>query len=131
MHELYELKEKLLRELGEYGRKELSPSTLTMIDTLAHATKNICKIIESADEEYSEEGGSSYDRRGSSRRGGSSYYRAGSSTRRDSRGRYSSNNYYNAAEEMVEKLDELMADAPDEKIKSEIQRLKQKIEQMQ
>lgn len=124
MHEIYELKEKLLKELSDYARKDLSAGSLETIDKLAHAIKNLCKIIESS--EYSEDGMSSY-RRGS-------YYRAGggSSERRsrDSRGRYSSN-YYEAMDDMAEKLDELMKDAPDEKIKSEIQRLKQKIEQMQ
>ncbi len=125
MHEIYELKEKLLRELSEYARKDLSAGSLETIDKLAHAIKNLCRIIESS-EEYSEDGMSSY-RRGSYYRdgGGSSYRRS-----RDSRGRYSSN-YYEAMDDMTEKLDELMKDAPDEKIKSEIQRLKQKIEQMQ
>lgn len=130
MHELYELKEKLMRELEDFGKKDINGSSLQMIDTLAHATKNLCKIIESA-EEYSEEGGSSYSRMGgSSRRGGSSYYRAGgSSYRRDSRGRYASNNYYNANDEMIDKLDELMETAPEE-MKSDIQRLKSKVESM-
>lgn len=116
MHEeLYELKEKLVRELGNYAGKELSGSSLSTIDTLAHAAKNLCKILESADG-YSE--GDSY--RGSSYRG---------SYRRDSRGRYSSR-YYGAADEMSETLDELMHKTHDERIKSEIQRLKEKVEEM-
>jgi len=128
MHKLYELKEKLVRELEDFAGKDINGSSLQTIDTLAHAAKNLCKIIESADEEYSEDGGSSY-RRGYSRDGGSSYRRGGSSYRRDSRGRYSSNNYYNANDEMVDKLDELMELVPEE-MRGEIQRFKSKVEQM-
>ena len=45
MHELYELKEKLCDELKEYGSKDLSAGTLDVVDKLAHAVKNIDKII--------------------------------------------------------------------------------------
>ena len=49
--ELYDLKEKLTKELIEQGKKD---GTLNNIDTLAHAIKNIIKIIESCEEdEYS------------------------------------------------------------------------------
>lgn len=84
MHELYELKEKLMRELEEYGTKELSAGTLQAVDTLAHAIKNLCKIIEAAEEEeYSMAGGSyAYARGGGgggrSNRGGGSSNRGGS-----------------------------------------------------
>lgn len=110
MHGLYELKEKLVKELEEFSKKEITASSLATIDTLAHAAKNICKIMETGDG-YSEDGGS---------------YRG--SYRRDSRGRYSSS-YYNAADDMVNKLDELMHTAPEE-IKSDIQRLKSRVETM-
>ena len=116
MHELYELKEKLLQELEEYGRKELSPGTLEVVDKLSHAIKNVCKIIEMKEEEegYSGEMGGSYQRGGGSRGGGNrgggqgggsnrggsydgggSYARGdgrgrGRNARRDSMGRYSS-----------------------------------------
>ncbi len=110
MHEIYELKEMLMKELEEYGSKgELTGGSLEVIDKLAHAIKNICKIIESAEEEeeYSMAGGS-YD--GGNMGGGNSYARGGSgggqggggsyrnsyargrgrNARRDSMGRYSS-----------------------------------------
>lgn len=153
MHELYELKEKLMDELKEYGSKEMSAGSLEVVDKLTHTIKNLCKIIEAyeeEEEEYSERrggggGGSSYYRRGG---GGSSYYRRGeggqgggggssyargrgSNARRDSRGRYASNNYYNASEEVTEKLQELMDEAPDERTRMEIQNFMQKLEQMQ
>lgn len=59
MHELYELKEKLCEELEKYGQQDLTAGSLEVIDKLAHAIKNLHKIIEAAEEEeYSMEGGS-------------------------------------------------------------------------
>ncbi len=135
MHELYELKEMLMRELNEYARKgEMSAGSLEVVDKLTHTIKNLCKIIEGYESEgqYSGEnrGNSSYYREGN----GTSYYARGRgrNASRDSRGRYSSNgNYYGAMEDMTSKLDELMEEAPDEKIRMEIQKLKSKVEQMQ
>lgn len=145
MHELYELKSMLMQELEEYGKKgEMSAGSLEIVDKLAHAIKNLCKIMEMDDggsyayADGSYEGGSY----GRSRRGGSgnrsyAYARGrGRNARRDSMGRYSSEGYSRegysmAAEDMVEQLQELMQDAPDEKIKQDIQRLITKVEQMQ
>ena len=45
MHELMELKEKLCKELEEYGTKELSAGTHDVVDKLSHAIKNLDKII--------------------------------------------------------------------------------------
>ena len=50
MHELYELRDKLCDELKEQGKKGISSGTIGTIDTLAHAIKNVDKIIE--DDEY-------------------------------------------------------------------------------
>lgn len=55
MKEMYELREKLCNELKEYGNKEMSAGSLDVIDKLAHAIKNIDKILES-DEGYSNRG---------------------------------------------------------------------------
>ncbi len=75
MHELYELKEALCKELEEYGGKgKLTAGDVQTVDTLAHAVKNLDKIMEA--DEYSSR---YYD-------GDHSYAR-----RRDSRGRYSGN----------------------------------------
>ena len=47
MRELYDLKDMLIKELKEYGSKgELSGGTLDIVDKLAHATKNLCKVID-------------------------------------------------------------------------------------
>lgn len=149
MHELYELKDKLLQELEEYGTKELSAGTLDVVDKLSHAIKNICKIIEmKEDEEYSGDmmGGTSYarggNRGGSSNRGGSyrgsyegrggSYARGrGSNAKRDSMGRYSSERGYSRdGMDMADQLRDLMEDAPDETIRRDMERLLRKVEQM-
>lgn len=92
MHDIMNLKEMLIDELSEYGRKgELNAKTLETIDTLAHATKNLCKIIEDAEMmDESSMGGSSYERGGNNYYGGGSYARGrGRNAKRDSMGRYS------------------------------------------
>ena len=160
MHEIYELKEMLMKELEEYGRKkDMSTGSLEVVDKLAHTIKNLCKIIEAAEEEeegYSGRGGSyrggsygSYARGG--RQGGGSYrggsYRGGSyeggmggsyargrgrNARRDSMGRYSSEQGYSRdAAEMADQLRELMEQAPDENIRRGVERLLMQVEEMQ
>lgn len=55
MHEeLNMLFEKLCEELCEYGQKDLTQDSLKTIDTLAHAGKNVLKVMEGC------EGGGSY-----------------------------------------------------------------------
>lgn len=134
MHELYELKEMLCKELEEYGKKgELTTGSLDVVDKLAHTIKNLGKIIEMYEEsEYSgayNMGGGLYENRGG--RDGRSSYREGSYARgrgrnakRDSMGRYSS-----ASEDMAEQLRELMEEAP-ESIKQDIRRVITKVESM-
>lgn len=137
MHELYELKEMLCKELKEFGEKgELTAGSLDTIDKLAHAMKNLDKVIEAYEEEgeyssrsYPDGMGGSY--RGYSRengRMGRSYARGRMNARRDSMGRYSGN--YSRDDGMVEELRGLMQDAPNEAIKRDIQRLVDKLEQM-
>lgn len=154
MRELYELKELLCEELKEYGSKEkLDVGGLEIVDKLAHAIKNIDKIIEAyEEEEYSEEGGSyarGGNRGGGNRRysragnGGSSYTQGGggsyargrgrgSSARRDSMGRYSREGGYSRGgpDEMAEQLQEMMQEAPNEQIRMELERVIAKLEQM-
>lgn len=140
MNELYELKEMLMKELKEYGSKgELSAGTLDIVDKLTHTIKNLCKIIEEYEEaEYS---GNypymSYDGRsyndGRSYRGsyrdGMSGARGRTNARRDSMGRYSSERGYSRTG-LADELRGLMADAPDERTRQEIQRLADKLESM-
>ena len=106
MHELHELKDRLIKELEGYGKgMDLSASSLDVIDKLAHTVKNLCKIID-------EEGYSEYypDYPERSHRG------------RDGMGRYS------RGRDMVDELRDLMKDARDERTRQEFQRLINKIE---
>lgn len=146
MDKLYELKEMLCEELEEYGSKDkLDVGGLEIVDKLAHAIKNIDKIIEAYGEEgYSGEymyagnnggmgGGSS--NRGSSRsyrgRSGRSYRSYARGQRRDSMGRYSREGGYSMdGEEIVEEIRGLMNSAPDEYTRKELEKLTRKLEQM-
>ena len=101
MKDLYKLKESLISELADYGKSGgLTSSSLDTIDKLAHATKNVAKVIECCeDEEYSNATGHSYRRDvtrdyvrpdGSYRHEDMSYARGrGAGAKRDSMGRYS------------------------------------------
>lgn len=125
MHELYELKEMLCKELKEYGEKgEMTAGTLDVVDKLAHTVKNLDKIIEA----YEDEGNSGYYPYAyddGMNRGGRSYngsYRGRSyARRRDSMGRYSRDG-------LADKMRELMEDAPDDRTRQEIKRLVEKLE---
>lgn len=122
MHELYELKEKLLEELKEYGSQEMSMGNLEIIDKLAHATKNICKIIEeSENDDYSR---NSY--RGGSYTSNRSYTR-GRSAKRDAMGRYT--RAEDEMDGMVSELRSMMNDLPPEK-QREAQKFVSRMEQM-
>lgn len=135
MHELYELKDKLMETLEEYAKKEMTANNLEVVDKLTHTIKNLCKIIED-EEGYSEMGGS-YDMDGMNGRGyvrrdysrnmrdGVSYADnrgRGSQARRDSRGRYSSD------DGIINELREMAHDAPDSKTRMEIENLIRKME---
>lgn len=95
MHDLYALKENLIKELSDYGKSGgLTSSSLDAIDKLAHAAKNVSKVIECCEDEgYSSAYGHSYrDVSGDYVRPDGSYrdmsYR-GRGAKRDSMGRYS------------------------------------------
>lgn len=155
MDAVYDLKDMLCEELEEYGKKDkLDVGGLEIVDKLAHTIKNLDKIIETYEEDgYSEAyydgsyegtgnmGGGSYEgsyERGGSRRGSYARERGGSrrgsyamargrgrNARRDSMGRYSRD-----GKMMAQELRELMEDAPDERIRMELQKVIQKVENM-
>ena len=128
MKYLYELKETLCSELEEYGKKgKMSAGDLDVVDKLTHTIKNLDKIIENYDGEYSSR---KYSMRGeySNRYDDGQYSMArgrGGRVKRDSMGRYSSHN-----DMMVQELRELMEDAPDERTKMEFQKFIEKMEMM-
>lgn len=104
MHDLYELKDRLVKELENYGKKgDLSAGSLDVVDKLAHAAKNLCKVIEDAED-------SGYSSRGYSRRRDSRYSRDGYS--------------------MAQRLRDMSHDAPDEATRREMDRLASRMEQM-
>lgn len=130
MHKLYELKDMLCEELEEYGSKgKLDVGSLDVVDKLAHAVKNIDKIIEcKEDENYTyansesmmNDGSYARERRGRSYDKGYNTYssRRYSNVRRDNMGRYSRDN-----NEFMADLQELMEDAPNEHIKQKIKNI--------
>lgn len=131
MHDLHELKEKLLKELEEYGgNAKFSKEDVETIKYMASAIDHICNIAEGEEEGYSGRYpywmGGAYDdgnmggngRSNRSMRGGRSYRRG-----------YSREGYSRDGG-MVEELRELMQDAPDDRTRQEFQRFIEKIERM-
>ena len=132
MHELMELKDKLCEELEKYAKKDMTASNLEYIDKLAHAAKNVDKLLEAST--YSEmrggysrgnlaaNRGMSYD--GTMYHDGMSYARGrGADAQRDARGRYSSGS-------MLDELRHLREDAPTEQARQEFDRFIRKMETM-
>ena len=130
MNELYELKEKLCKELKRYNNEDITTSNLEVIDKLSHAAKNIDKLIERYEEEdgYSTYGGSY--RAGRMTRSNSYARGRGRNARRDSMGRYSNESGYSRNGDIASELRELMMDAPDEQTRMEYQKVINKLEQM-
>jgi len=145
MHALYDLKELLCKQLEEYGKKgEMSAAILERVDMLAHAAKNLDKIIESYEEsDYSGNDGHSYENRYSMEDRRS----MARGRRRDSMGRYSSNggnrydgessryggssyngSYDDGMENMVESIRGMMGELPKE-VQRDAQRFIQKLEE--
>lgn len=114
MHALYDLKTQLIEELEKIAKKgELNSASLEVIDTLAHACKNVCKILEVCEDEE-------YSNRMSRRSYADGSYRSyddGISRRRDSMGRYARS----YADDATHKLEEMMETATDEHTRRAIQ----------
>lgn len=131
MNELYELKDKLCKELKHYSNEEVTTNNLSIIDTLAHSIKNIDKIIESYDEEnvsygYNYNYGNS---RGGRNSYGGSYSRGrGRNAKRDSMGRYSNDGGYSKHNDTIEQLREMMMEAPTEEIRRDYERIINRME---
>lgn len=131
MKKLYELREKLCEQLETYAGMDITANTLDVVDKLTHALKNLDKIIEADEYEYSERG---YSRTyGMSRRYDDGHDFAhdmdrgmSNARRRDSRGRYS---MHSDKHEMVEELRDLMEQAP-ENTKGEFKRFIERVEMM-
>lgn len=120
MDKLYELKDKLMKELEDYSQNgKFSKEDVESIKYMASAVDHLCNIMEE-EEGYSGRypymGGVYADGRGTS-------YRR--SYKRDSMGRYSRGYSRN---DLADKMRELMDDAPDDRTRQEIQRMVDKLE---
>ena len=137
MHKLYELKEHLCDELCEFAGKDLNSSTLEIVDKLAHAAKNVGKIIEMCENDYSERGmsreasGRSYEGSYENSNDSSFARGRGRNAKRDSMGRYASDGY-SRSEDMRELTHEvkMMANWLPANKQQDLQRLVEKMEQM-
>lgn len=123
MHELYELKEMLCKELKEYGKKDkLDMSSLEIVDKLSESMWRICRIIdrlEMDEPEYS----NGYSGNNSYMHMPNMSYAAGrgASARRDSMGRYSSRNegYSNGNDYRME-LQNMIQEAPNDYVRQKM-----------
>lgn len=130
MHKLYELKEKLMKELEEYADNgKFSRDDVETIKYASSAIDHICNIMDRSDEEYSSAMmpytyGGSYARDGMGR-----YTRGG---RRGGANQYGSyaGGYSRAGEDIAEQLRGIMHEAPNEHVRMEIERLANKVEKM-
>ena len=131
MHDLHELKEKLLKELEEYGgNAKFSKEDVETIKYMASAIDHICNIAEE-EEGYSGRypywmGGAYAD----GNMGGSNRSYRGSYAgrrRRDSMGRYSGERGY-SRNDLADKMRELMEDAHDDRTREEMRRMVDKLE---
>lgn len=128
MRELYELKEKVYDELKNYGKKDLTASTLGTVKDLTKTAYYLCELIEEE-----EDGGYSnaYGNRNRSYAGG----RGGSrrESRREMRRESRRNSYddgYSYDGSVVEELRDMMDDVQDDRKRQEFQRFIQKMESM-
>ena len=133
MRTLEELRDKFCKELDEIARKDdLNAGDLETVHKLTDTIKNIDKIYMLEDEGYSGAGeweamGRFGDNYNSRHDGGSSYEKG---RKRDSMGRYSrdgrrNNGRYSredSKEHMISKLEDMMEDAENERVKSAIRK---------
>lgn len=138
MEYMYELKEKLCKELDEIARKpEMGAGDLEIIHKLTDTIKNIDKIDMLEDDGYSQAG---YRDRGSSYNRGSSYANRG---KHYVRGHYSRDGYsmegrgnrggysrHDAKEAMMEQMEMLMEQAGSEREREAIRRCMSQLEQV-
>ena len=126
MDYMYELKDKLCKELDEIARKpEMGAGDLEIIHKLTDTIKNLDKIEMLEDDGYSQAGDWEADMRGTYGRGSS--YRG---RKRDSMGRYSREgrggrggySRHDAKEAMMEQMEMLMDQAGSEREREAIRR---------
>ena len=133
MDKLYNLKERLIKELGSYaGKPTWNSSDLNIIKTTASAVDHICGIIKACEEEGGYSSRMSYGVDPLSRDvepgRDMSYARGRRGAPRDSMGRYSGEMGYSRHGDPVEKIREAMEHAPDEQTRRELERIVQRLD---
>jgi len=135
MHRIKELKERLCKELESYCDAKLDTTTLPIVDTLAHAIKNIDKILDHEEQgQMYEASYGTYDYRRMPRMTGT--YQFGN-VNRDSMGRYSRggngyamNGYPRGGYDPIADLTATMNETTDERTRMEIQNCIQRLQGM-
>jgi len=131
-----DLRDMLCKELEEIAEKgELSAGGLDVLHKLTDTIKNIDKIAMLQEGGYSKDGdweaeirgnyGRGYSREGD--RGGQGGYSSRRGQRRDSMGRYSREGRYSRGGDMMEYVDMMMDEAPDERTREMIRDFKEKM----
>lgn len=131
MDKLYDLKERLCKELESYAGKDLNASSLDIVMKLAGAVKNLGKIIRMCEEDDGGYSGRGYvyghNPMGRDVERGS-YARGRRGAPRDSMGRYSGEMGYSRHNDPASELRELMAHAPDEQTRRELEEIARRME---
>lgn len=134
MEKLYNLKERLVKELEGYGSKaNLNASDLDITMKLSSAVKNLCKIIDGEEGDGYSSRGYVYGMDHSVEPGRdmsyrSSYARGRRVAPRDAMGRYSGEMGYSRHGDAADMLREVIEQAPDEQTRRELERIMQKME---
>lgn len=125
MDELYNLKDRFCHELKIIGGKnDISSGDLERAYYLASAVKNLIKILDACDEEYSEMDGS-YGYVDTMRSRGRNANRYG-------RGRYSGDHrgYSRNGEDMVARLEHMIDEAPNDQIRHGLRQIVEQLHSM-
>lgn len=133
MDKLYNLKERLIKELEGYaGKSAWNSSDLDIIKKTASAVDHLCNIIKACEEEggYSSRMSYGMDPMGRDVEPGRdmSYARGRRNAPRDSMGRYSGEMGYSRHGDPADQLRELMEQAPDEQTRRDLERVLHRME---
>lgn len=132
MDKLYNLKERLIKELEGYaGKSAWNASDLDIIKKTASAVDHLCNIIKACEEEESgySSRGYAYGMDHSVEPGRDmSYARGRRNAPRDSMGRYSGEMGYSRHGDPTDQLRELMDQAPDEQTRRDLERVLRRME---
>lgn len=131
MKKLYELKDSLCEKLKEYSGKEVTTSTLDIMEKLSTTIKNIDKILMMNEEDSNYSRGYAHPDGGFYSNSYNNSYGRGRYARRDSMGRYSRDDGYSRDDMsgMVNELREMANQLPANK-QRDMERLIQQMENM-